>query len=77
MGLAGPSGLERVELTGAGSAQKKRLDVDFLIYRKKLFQCETITRKPIENVSKLEKYRENSQNSRKIPRDRLEHEQSK
>jgi hypothetical protein len=33
--------------------------------------------KILENVLKHQKYLENSQNSRKIPRDTLEHEQSK
>jgi hypothetical protein len=43
----------------------------------KIFSAKANSRKILENVLRHEKYSKNSQNSRKIPRDALGHEQSK
>ena len=82
LGLDGPyrargwAGGVRVEVGrafGFGPNEKDRID----LFSEIIFQCENKSRKSLENVLRHEKYLENSQNSRKIPRDRLEHEQSK
>jgi hypothetical protein len=64
---------DRVGLADAGSAQNKRKGLLFPKY----FSVQKQFQKNLENVERHEKYLENSQNSRKIPRDRLRHEQPK
>jgi hypothetical protein len=62
-----------VGLTDAGSAQNKRKGLLFPKY----FSVKKQFQKNLENVQRHEKYLETSQYYRKIPRDTLEHEQSK
>jgi hypothetical protein len=54
----------------------KELTGFFIVFRIQ-FSMRKHFQEILENVLKHEKYSENSKNSRKIPRARLEHEQSK
>jgi hypothetical protein len=72
----GRAGCGRREDGSGLRARPIRIGFAFLFFRI-YFQCETISEKQSRNCLKHEKYSENHKNSRKIPRDRLGHEQSK
>jgi hypothetical protein len=71
----GPDGLgERAERVGpSSSARSSRIGFFLEI----IFQCENNSSKHQKMFLEHEKYSKNHKNSRKIPRDRLRHEQSK
>jgi hypothetical protein len=69
MGLAG--GSERVGPSGSARSSRTCFFFEFI------FQCENNSSKHQKMFLEHEKYSENHKNSRKIPRDRLRHEQPK
>jgi hypothetical protein len=74
-GLAGGAEADRVE--PKGSTQIGYDKILFFSLFLKYFQAQKQIRKFQKMLTRHEKYSENPKNSRKIPRARLEHEQSK